>query len=135
MGGARGGRRGVARRRSTRFRADRPRNLARRQQPTPRTEDWSPATRSMCVSVCGQAYLHENLAVANLRDDPDDVDVPWALQHHTTSAAAAVQSRSFSKYTEPKTHQNCWFLSRYISADTLELSFGKVLKKYIMSEV
>jgi len=43
----------------------------------------------MCVCVCGQAYLlvHENLAVANLRDDADDVDARWVLQHHTTVLA------------------------------------------------
>lgn len=89
MEGARGGR-GVACKSSRRFRADRPRNFADGRQPTPRTEDGSPAARStVCVCVCVyvSAYLHENLAVANLRDDADDVDARWILQHHTTSAA------------------------------------------------
>ena len=42
----------------------------------------------MCVCVYVSAYLHENLAVANLRDDAD-VDARRILQHHTISAAAA----------------------------------------------
>lgn len=42
----------------------------------------------MCACVYVSAYLHENLAVANLRDDADDVDARWILQHHTISAAA-----------------------------------------------